>query len=357
MSSFWMPGAIRKPLDRNFTRSTRRHTNAVVLHVAVSESASLHGWFNNPRARASSHFYVRRDGTIEQYIPINWMSWAGVQSDNRAISVETQGMGHGAWTQAQIRAMQQIIKYCQTVYPGIPSRTMRSSKSSEAGIGWHALGVPTTYAQKLRRVSQTGGELWSGAVGKVCPGPDRIKQIPALVAGIASAGSSASVPGSAGQANANAKTSGRSVTAKVGVIQVQQQLRDAGYYKGRVDGSDGPMTAQAVLAYQKGQRYFPGLLRDGKWGDLTQAHFDWVKRLQTALNGWKTSSRIGKTKIDGDYGQFADRLVRQTINDNFRGAYTKAVKAEYGWNARPVNDGQPGRAFCRMLNIPHHPTA
>ena len=345
MSKYWMPGAVRKPLTRNYTNQNRKVTNAVILHVAVSESATLQGWFNNPQARASSHFYVRRDGTIEQYIAINLISWAGVQSDKRAISVETQGMGHGAWTPQQVSAIQRIIRYCQSVYPSIPSRVMKSSKASETGIGWHALGVPATQTQKLRRVSQTGGELWSGAVGKICPGPDRIKQIPGLVAGLS------------GPTTPVIKPPSKPVTAMVGVKAVQQQLRDAGYYKGAIDGLDGPMTAQAVRAYQTSQRYFPGMLRDGNWGELTQAHFEWVKRLQSALNGWKTASRIGNTKIDGDYGPFADRLVRQTISDNFLGAYTRAVKSEYGLLARPVNDGEPGRAFCRMVKIPVHPTA
>ena len=79
--------------------------------------------------------------------------------------------------------------------------------------------------------------------------------------------------------------------------------------------------------------------------------------LEDEFNGWKTASRIGKAKVDGDNGQFTDRLVRQTMTDNFRGAYTKAVRAEYGWKARPVNDGKPGRVFCRMIHIPAHPTA
>lgn len=351
MTSYWMPEAIRKPLARNYTPSTRKVTNAIIFHVAVSESTSLYGWFNDPSAGASSHFYVRRDGTIEQYIPINLISWAGVQSDQRAISVETQGMGHGAWTAAQIAAMQRIIRYCQTIYPGIPSRVMQSSKTSETGIGWHALGVPATQEQKLSRVSQTGGELWSGAVGKICPGPERIKQIPGLVAGLA--GTSTPTPTS--KPTSTPKPNVQPVTAKVGVKTVQQQLRDAGYYKGVIDGQDGPMTAQAVLAYQKGQRYFPGLLRDGNWGDLTQAHFEWVKTLQQALNGWKTAGRIGKTKVDGDYGAFTDRLVRQTIDDNFNGAYKTAVKELYGSFVRPVNDGKPGRAFCRMIGISKHP--
>ena len=30
-------------------------------------------------------------------------------------------------------------------------------------------------------MSQTGGELWSGAPGKVCPGAERVPQIPGIV--------------------------------------------------------------------------------------------------------------------------------------------------------------------------------
>lgn len=343
----WYPEAVKKPLAINFTRAPRPRTDAVILHVAVSVTASLFGWFSNPRAAASSHFYIRLNGIVEQYIDTDHISWAGVRSDQRAISIETAGMGNGTWTQEQLDAIDGLLRWLRAQYPGIAVRQMQSSKASEpGGIGYHSLGVPATTVQKLARRSQTGGELWSGAVGKICPGPDRVRQVPGIVARLAG-GAPAPKP----------KPDVKPVTARVGVKTVQQQLRDAGYYKGIIDGQAGPMTAQAVLAYQKGQRYFPGLLRDGNWGDLTQAHFEWVKRLQTALNGWKTASRIGKTKIDGDYGPFADRLVRQTITDNFHGAYTKAVKAVYGWRARPVNDGVPGRAFCHMINIPAHPTA
>ena len=194
--SFWMPGAVHKPLHINFTNRQRAVTDAVVLHVAAGEAASLHGWFSNPQARASSHFYVRRDGTVEQYVAIDRISWAGVQSDNRAISIETQGLGHGEWTAAQVASIIKIIRFCQSKFPSIPSRLMQSSKRSEKGIGWHALGVPASYAQKNQGVSQTGGELWSGAPGKICPGPDRIKQIPGIVKALQSAAgsSSASAP-------------------------------------------------------------------------------------------------------------------------------------------------------------------
>lgn len=147
---------------------------------------------------------------------------------------------------------------------------------------------------------------------------------------------------------------GGSVTG-VDVRTVQRQLAAAGYYAGAIDGQVGPMTSAAILAYQKGQRYFPNLLRDGNWGPLTQRHYQWVKQLQEAVNLWKTASRMGKVAVDGDYGAYTQKLVRQTIADNFSGAYAQAVRALYGRNAKPVNDGQPGPAFCHMIGIPTHP--
>lgn len=59
--------------------------------------------------------------------------------------------------------------------------------------------------------------------------------------------------------------------------------------------------------------------------------------------------------VDGDYGAYWQKLVRQTIADNFSGAYAKAVRALYGRDAKPVNDGQPGPTFCHMIGIRPHP--
>lgn len=86
--SFWLDWAVHKPLKINFTPRNRSRTDGIILHVAASEAASLHGWFSNPKAAASSHLYVRRDGTVEQYVDLDQISWASVRGDLRCISVD-----------------------------------------------------------------------------------------------------------------------------------------------------------------------------------------------------------------------------------------------------------------------------
>lgn len=179
--TYWLDWAEKRPLARNFTNKRRSRTDGIILHVAASEAASLHGWFSNPAARASSHLYVRRDGTVEQYVDLDHISWASLAGDARCLSVETQGQGHGSWTPEQVASLVRIIAETAAHY-GYPLRVMASSKTSEKGVGWHRQGVPLNVAQKQRGISQTGGELWSGAAGKICPGPERIPQIPGIVA-------------------------------------------------------------------------------------------------------------------------------------------------------------------------------
>lgn len=174
------PGALWRPISRNYG-GRRSSTRGVILHVAVSESSSLRGWFNDPRSGASSHLYVRRDGTLEQYVDMRYTAWTSGSGSATTIGVETQGMGSGKWTPQQVEALAQIVAWAHREF-GVLLRVMTSSKASERGVGYHALGVPATSTQKTRGISKTGGQLWSKAVGKTCPGPERIKQVPEIVA-------------------------------------------------------------------------------------------------------------------------------------------------------------------------------
>lgn len=165
-----------KPLERNFTDEKRRRTDGVILHVAAGEAHSQFGWFSNPKARASSHYYVRKDGSVEQYIDTDKISWCSKNGDQRCVSIETQGLAHDAWTDEQMHTLAHLCAELAGKY-GFPLRKMQSSSRSERGVGYHSLGVPADYSQLNAQVSQTGGELWSGAVGKECPGPQRVQQV------------------------------------------------------------------------------------------------------------------------------------------------------------------------------------
>jgi len=183
------PGAKWRPIKHNFTDRKRTRTDAIVLHVTGSDAASQFGWFNNPAADASSHLHIALDGTVEQYVDLDKIAWTSGEGNARTIGIETAGTGSGSWTTAQLDALKDAIAWLAKRY-NIPLRLMASSKPTERGIGWHRLGIdgnfPALPSILAGRKQRGGGESWSKAAGKVCPGDKRIKQIPALLERITS---------------------------------------------------------------------------------------------------------------------------------------------------------------------------
>jgi hypothetical protein len=170
----WYPKAIRKEITRHRTLRVRK--GRVCLHVAVSEGSSLFGYFNR-KGSPTSHFYVRRDGKIEQYVDTKYRAPANLEGNSSLISFETQGGVKSAntepWTAAQVLAMAECIAWLNEV-EGVPLQLMPNSKSGSLGIGYHKQGVDPY------RVD--GGEKWSSAYGKICPGQGKINQIPTIIA-------------------------------------------------------------------------------------------------------------------------------------------------------------------------------
>ena len=191
------PSATWRPLVRNYTaiNSTK---NAVILHTSASGTAtSLHGWFSNKDAQASSHFHVDNQGRVEQYLDTNHISWANGEGNSRSVTIETQGTGTEPWTDAQVTALVGLLRWCHTTH-GIPLRPMSSSRSTERGIGWHRLGIdgnfPALPSILAGRIQRGGGEVWSKARGKTCPGDARIRQIPGILAQATTPLTTASTP-------------------------------------------------------------------------------------------------------------------------------------------------------------------
>jgi N-acetylmuramoyl-L-alanine amidase len=169
----WFPGAIRKVVARH--RTPMASHRGVCNHVAVSEAASLFNYFNQP-GNPTSHFYVRRDGTVEQYVDTQFRAPANLEGNASLISIETQGgvrnVDSETWTADQVAALAEIARWTNQVH-GIPLVQMANSLPGTRGIGYHRLGIDPW------RVS--GGERWSQSYGKICPGAGKIAQIPRII--------------------------------------------------------------------------------------------------------------------------------------------------------------------------------
>ena len=183
-----MPGAVWRPISVPGGLSRRTPGRAIILHVAASEAASLFGFFNG-NGSANSHFYVAKNGTIEQYVDTAYQSWASMAANKNTISVETQGgvtnPDGEPWTAAQVASLARICAWAHAE-EGIPLTIMPNSKPASRGIGYHRLGIkPWVVAD---------GELWSSSTGKLCPGAAKIAQIPAVIAAAAGGDDMAQVP-------------------------------------------------------------------------------------------------------------------------------------------------------------------
>lgn len=138
------------------------------------------------------------------------------------------------------------------------------------------------------------------------------------------------------------KPSTSTSTAKhsVNVRTIQKRLKAMGYSI-TVDGKDCSETRSVIKKYQSSQKAPYTLVADGQWGSKTEIHYNWVVKLQKAINGWK--SKYKKLSVDGHYGANTVARIRDIQTRNKGGAYKGAV------------DGVPGRVFCKMVKIPTHP--
>ena len=132
-----------------------------ILHVAVSESDSLYDYFNGRSGGVESHFYIRYDGTVEQYRDTAYEADANMSANPFAISIETEGEGPGEWTDAQLASIKSLLEWIvanHDVTFEVPATW------DGRGIGYHILFM----------------DEWAGGP-RSCPGPDRIKQFNAVL--------------------------------------------------------------------------------------------------------------------------------------------------------------------------------
>ena len=161
------PFANWRPIPETLTQP-KITPRAIVLHTAVDAPgpSSLFGFFRRSDVHVESHFFVKNDGTIEQYVDTARRADAQRYANPFAISIETEDDGDPTqnWTPEQVKALVLLCRWLCNVH-GIPDRQIE--KWDGSGIGWHSMwGAPSK---------------WTPSRGKTCPGPARIRQAPWII--------------------------------------------------------------------------------------------------------------------------------------------------------------------------------
>lgn len=144
---------------------------AAIWHSAVDAPgpSSLHGYFARKDVSVETHFFIKNDGTIEQYMDTTRRADGNYRANGfwrsgkyvGAISVETEDDGdpdRRPWNRDQIAASIRLGNWIREVHPQIPAELCPEWNAN--GFGYHTL-FPTK---------------WTNVKGKTCPGKVRIPQ-------------------------------------------------------------------------------------------------------------------------------------------------------------------------------------
>ena len=131
-----------------------------ILHVDAGNVYDLHDFFAHRSGGIEAHGHIPKDGTLFQYRDTAFQADANQDANDFALSFETQGLGSGEWTDAQIAMIKRVMLWAREVH-GIPLRVVDTWNDPKGGWGYHTLfGAPSHWTP----------------VSKSCPGPDRKKQ-------------------------------------------------------------------------------------------------------------------------------------------------------------------------------------
>ena len=85
----WFDCATHRPIYAN-TGGIINTNLGLILHHAVMNGSGRH-LFNNPATQASAHFWVFKNGEIEQYVDSSVVAWHGKSLNTNYCGVETEG--------------------------------------------------------------------------------------------------------------------------------------------------------------------------------------------------------------------------------------------------------------------------
>lgn len=161
----WYPDAIRKNIPPGSNDPVIDPIGAI-LHVDAGNASTLYHWFSGPSGGIESHFFIKKNGKIEQYRDTRFEADANLNGNSfhrggrrvGFVSIETQGYGGGEWTKDQLASIKRLLRWLSNTHD-FPLRDNRTW--DDPGVAYHVkYGAPGAYTN----------------VSKTCPGPDRIRQ-------------------------------------------------------------------------------------------------------------------------------------------------------------------------------------
>lgn len=145
----WLPGVLVKPSPHQDERPARTAIDLIVVHGISLPAGEFGGpWIDDlflgrldceahpsfadlRGLRVSSHFLIRRDGALSQYVPLQRRAWhAGISSfqgrtacNDFSIGIELEGVDHLPYTQAQYAQLAVLCRTLMRLHPAItPAR-------------------------------------------------------------------------------------------------------------------------------------------------------------------------------------------------------------------------------------------
>lgn len=184
----WLESVVKKPLGRQTERRISSKdiicVHTMVGYLLTTEIMFSRGGFTG----TESHFGIGGkwgsdksrdlDGVTWQFQDTDWTADANLEGAHHVISIETADNAPRlpedilAWTPKQQEAIVNLIVELCRMYD-IPAELIPDTKPHRRGLAYHAQGCTPNIVE--------GGEVWSTAKGKPCPGPARIRQFKHIV--------------------------------------------------------------------------------------------------------------------------------------------------------------------------------
>lgn len=288
------PGAIWDPIKDRSTMSNQ--VNRLTIHTSWTNVSDLYG----PKKGSGgtySHFYNPTSETMRQGQEIHHRSYADLDANGRAVSVEHQDERRDMPLSAsQIDGDARLFAYL-VLNHNLPNRI--ATPTDTTGLAWHRLGCRGNFGTYNRydMLTWSGAqtrERWTTVYGKTCPTNPRIRQIPSIwnlaqdyIAGKNPDSSPVSPVPLPKPAPTKTKLL---VDGDFGSLTKAALQRALGVL---ADGWIGPVTVRAL------QSHLGGLRVDGDWGPWT------TRRLQRYLGGLTP---------DGVFGPVTTRALQRRLN-------------------------------------------